>query len=84
MKQIQNFSFWLNGQTVIAEFLSLHINFDNLQDQAIFYYSLNDKDSNKLVDGNITMAGEDYKSWTGDNTYAWKFASNYLNLTIIN
>ena len=83
MKQITPISIWINGDYKIATQLALHINFDNLIDTAVFYYSLNDSEANKVTDGNITMTGADYTAWTGSNDYAWKWAAETLGLTII-
>lgn len=83
MKKIVEVSIWVNGQYLKAVQFLLHINYDNLNDQAIFYYSLNDVDSNKITDGNITMSGEDYQGWNGSNDYAWTWASKTLGLEII-
>ena len=83
MKQIQEISIWINGQYLKAVQFRLHINYDNLKDQAIFYYSLNDADGNKVTDGNITMSGADYQGWGGSNDYAWDWSAKQLGLTIM-
>lgn len=83
MKQIQEISIWINGQYLKAVQFALHINYDNLKGQAIFYYSLNDVDGNKVTDGNVTMSGADYQGWSGSNDYAWAWAAKQLGLTIL-
>jgi len=83
MKPISNFPVWVNGVYISAEQFYLHVNFDNLIDQAIFYFSLNDIIGNRLTEGNITMSGQDYLAWNGSNDYAWEWAAKTLGLTII-
>lgn len=83
MKQIQQILIWVNGKNLKAVQFLLHINYDNLTDQAIFYYSLNDADGNKITDGNVTMDGADYQAWGGSNDYAWNWAAKALGLVII-
>jgi hypothetical protein len=36
-----------------------------------------------LAEGNITMTGENYLAWDGDNDYAFNYISEKLNLTLI-
>jgi len=36
-----------------------------------------------LAEGNITMSGNDYLAWDGDNDYAFTYIAEKLNLTII-
>jgi len=83
MKQIKSFPIWVNGQTIDAVFFLLHINFDNLTNQAIFYYALKDADTNIITQNDITMSDIDYQNWNGSNDYAWNWASKQLGLTII-
>jgi hypothetical protein len=86
MKEIQPFTIWVNGKSVIAYYMALICNNDNLLNQAIFYWAFydkaEDKPSNKLTDGNITMAGLDYEAWE-TNDFAWSWAANQLGVTII-
>ena len=83
MKPISNFPVWVNGVYIDATQFALHINYDNLIDTAIFYYSLNTEEGNKVTDGNISMTGADYLAWNGSNDYAWEWAAKTLGLTII-
>jgi hypothetical protein len=91
MKKIQPFNIWVNGQIKSAKYMFLRCGTDNLQDSAIFYYSLHeatlDKDGkeisgNILTDGNITMLGAAYDSWE-TNPQAWSWAAQTLGVTII-
>ena len=83
MKEIKPISIWVNGDYKIAIQFLLHINYDNLIDTAVFYYSLNTIEGNKVTDGNITMTVADYLAWNGSNDYAWTWASKTLGLEII-
>lgn len=86
MKQIQPFTIWVNGKTVIATFMALLCNSDNLTNQAVFYWAFYDtvdtQPGNKLTDGNITMISPDYDLWE-TNDFAWNWAANQLGVTII-
>ena len=84
MKKILPFSIWVNGQTLIAVYMTLVCNNDNLTNQAVFCWTflneIDGKPGNKIADGNITMAGEDYKGWDS-NDYAWDWAASQLGVT---
>ena len=86
MKEIQPFSFWASGKTLIASYLFLICNTDNLKDSAQFYWAFYDKigeiQGNKIAEGNITMTGADYEAWE-TNDFAWNWAANELGLTVI-
>lgn len=86
MKEIQPFSFWLNGNTLVASYLFLICNTDNLKDSAQFYWAFYDKidgaQGNKIAEGNITMTGADYEAWE-TNDFAWSWAASALGVTII-
>ena len=36
-----------------------------------------------LAEGNITMEGEQYLAWDGDNNFAFSYIAEKLNLTLI-
>ena len=61
----------------------LQINFDNLINTVIFYYSLKDKECNNIVEGNITMDGIDYHDWDGTNDKAFDYAAKKLGLQLV-
>jgi hypothetical protein len=91
MKKVQPFNIWVNGQMKSVKYMFLRCGTDNLKDSAIFYFSLHeattDKDGkeisgNVLTDGNITMSGTDYEGWE-TNEYAWNWAAQKLNITLI-
>ena len=98
MKEIQPFTLWVNGKLVIAYYMALICNNDNLLNQAVFYWAFYDKAEdkavdfvlysstffigNKLTDGNITMIPPDYDLWE-TNEFAWNWAASQLGVTII-
>lgn len=93
MKPIQPITIWKNGESQEANLLNAYIINDNLQSSCSFYYSLNASGGGTeampliigqtLADGNITMSGEDYLSWDGDNDFAFSYIAEQLNLTLI-
>lgn len=83
MKTIQNVPIWSNGVSSNVNQFELKIVNDNLYDTCILYYQLL-KDGEKIIDGNITIDGYDYKSWNGSNNDIYTICANKLNLIIIN
>lgn len=85
MKEIQPFTIWVNGKTVIACYIALLCNSDNLLNQAVFYWAFYDKidgtQGNKVCEGNITMIPPDYDLWD-TNDFAWNWAASTLGVTI--
>lgn len=82
MKTIQPFQFWLNGKTVTATIFQLSCNYDNLINQAVFYYALFDSELLQLVNGNLTMIEPDYSTDWATNNAAYLWAATQLGLTI--
>lgn len=87
MKVIEPINMWNNGVSSQAVYFDLVCKGDNLSDTATFYYYLYDIDMVLLasVGGNqpaLTMTGAIYDGWT-DNEYAYDWAANLLNITII-
>jgi hypothetical protein len=93
MKKIQPVTIWKNGESQEANLLSAYIINDNLESSCSFYYSLNASGEGTeemplvvgaiLADGNLTMSGEDYLAWDGDNDYAYTYIAEKLNLIIV-
>jgi hypothetical protein len=93
MKQIQPITIWKNGESQEANLLNAYIINDNLQSSCSFYYSLCASGEGTeamplvigqtLAEGNITMDGENYLAWDGDNNYAFTYIAEKLNLTLI-
>jgi hypothetical protein len=93
MKKIQPVTIWKNGESQEANLLNAYIINDNLESSCSFYYSLNASGEGTedmplvvgaiLADGNLTMSGEDYLAWDGDNDYAYTYIAEKLNLIIV-
>ena len=89
MKPIQPIQIWKNGQSQEANLLNAYIINDNLQSSCSFYYQLcssgeqPDTIGQSLAEGNVSMSGEDYLGWTGDNDYAFSYIAEQLNLTLL-
>jgi hypothetical protein len=93
MKKIQPIQAWKNGESQEANLLNAYIINDNLQSSCSFYYSLCASGEGTeamplvvgqtLAEGNLTMDGENYLAWDGDNNYAFSYIAEKLNLTLI-
>jgi len=93
MKSIQPVTIWKNGESQEANLLNAYIINDNLQSSCSFYYSLNSSGEGteamplvigqSLAEGNVTMDGENYLAWDGDNDYAFTYIAEKLNLKLI-
>jgi hypothetical protein len=93
MKKIEPVTAWKNGEQLEANFLNAIITNDNLATSCSFYYSLNAGGEGTeampliigqvVAEGNITMDGENYLAWDGDNNYAFTYIAEKLNLTLI-
>ena len=93
MKLIQPVTIWKNGESQEANLLNAYIINDNLATSCIFYYSLNASGEGTeamplvigqtLAEGNITMSGDTYLDWNGDNDFAFSYIAEKLNLTLI-
>ena len=89
MKQIETIQIWKNGQSQEATILNAYIINDNLATSCSFYYQLcssgeqPDSIGQSLAEGNVTMDGENYLLWNGDNNDAYSYIAAELNLTLI-
>lgn len=93
MIKIQPIQAWKNGEQLKANLLNVYIVRDDLQTYCEFYYSLNSSgegtEGNPIIvnqviyEGNITMSGETYLAWDGDNNFAFSYIAQKLNLTLI-
>ena len=89
MKQIEPIQIWKNGKSQEATILNAYIINDNLATSCSFYYQLcssgeqPDSIGQSLADGNVTMDGENYLLWNGDNNDAYTYIAAELNLTLI-
>ena len=93
MRQIEPLQIWKNGESKQANILNAYIINDNLETSCSFYYQLCEGgqgteempliQGNTLAEGNVSMSGEDYLAWDGDNNYAFSYIAEQLNLTLI-
>ena len=93
MKQIQPITIWKNGESQEANLLNAIIINDNLESSCSFYYSLCSSGEGTeamplniwqtLAEGNVTMDGENYSLWNGDNIDAYSYIAAELNLTLL-
>jgi hypothetical protein len=93
MKQIEPITIWKNGQSQEANLLNAYIINDNLATSCSFYYQLCSSGEpteetpfvigQTLAEGNVTMEGENYLLWNGDNNDAYSYIASELNLTLI-
>jgi hypothetical protein len=93
MRKIEPVTIWKNGESQEANLLNAYIINDNLQSSCSFYYSLCASGEGTeamplvigqtLAEGNVTMNGENYLAWDGDNDYAFTYIAEKLNLTLI-
>jgi hypothetical protein len=93
MRKIEPVTIWKNGESQEANLLNAYIINDNLQSYCSFYYSLCASGEGTeamplmvgqtLAEGNITMDGENYLAWDGNNDYAFTYIAEKLNLTLI-
>ena len=56
---------------------------DDLLTTCFLSWQLMDDNGLNLVNGNMEITGDDYKSWSGDNEYPFNYVANKLNVTII-
>jgi len=90
MKSITPVSIWSGGQTKNANNLDLAIVHDNLESAATFYWQLlnvtvdadGNTSSESLVQGNLTIDGQEYQDWDDSNDAAYTWAAGKLNLQI--
>jgi hypothetical protein len=86
MKQIQPVSIWYNGSMIPATIFNLTSINDNLTDSATFYYQLFSADNLQLAQGNLTMSGANYTTYsssTSSNEFAYTWGANELKLTLV-
>jgi len=86
MKQIQPVSIWYNGQMVQATIINMTSISDNLSTQATFFYALYVDANFQVYNGNLTMEGADYITYSSSidsNDYAYQWGATQLNLTLV-
>lgn len=83
---IQPVNTYFQGATVTITQINLLSVYDNLKDEAKFYYSLLTASNIKVQDGNLLMTGPTYTAWGSAqdiNLAAYQWACAQLNLTLI-
>lgn len=83
---IQPINTYFQGSNVIITQITLLSVYDNLKDEAKFYYSLLTASNLKVQDGNLLMTGATYTAWgsaSDINLAAYEWACSQLNLTLI-
>ena len=93
MRRIESVLVWKNGEQLEASLLNAIIVNDNLESACTFYYQLMTGGQGteampisvgqSVAEGNISLSGEDYLSWSGDNNYAYEYIAEKLNLTLV-
>ena len=81
MKKIQAIKIWYNGSFLDAVKMKLFA-IDNIENSAIFNYSLFDINGVELSSGSLSMEGKDYEDWL-QNQYAWDWAAKKLNIVLL-
>ena len=91
MKQIEPVQIWTNGVSKTAEFLDAKGLDVILGYRAGFWWGLftkvvdaegNESAGELIASGNLSMTGNDYLQWQ-DDSYAWEYVANQLNLVIL-
>lgn len=83
---IQPLEIWNAGHTQTATQFEVNGVWDNFEDSATLYYQLLDVDNVQLSQGNQTIDGAEYASWSVDpdaNTWIVNWSATQLGLTII-
>lgn len=83
MIQIEQVPIWKDGGIQKANNINAIIVNDNLETSCQFYYQLIDESQTVLIDGNISMGGEDYLAWDGSSEEAYNYIANELNIKIL-
>lgn len=86
MAQIQPFQVWKDGQQQQAESIVVVSVYDNLVDQAKFFFQLLDANSQEVAAGNLPISGQDYIDWGLNqdiNLAAYSWVAAQLNITLI-
>jgi hypothetical protein len=82
---IKPIEIWTNGETITANNLEAYSIYDNLETESKFYYQVQ-KNTENLTNGNISIIGDAYIQWLGNNfstLWALEYICTQLNLTAI-
>ena len=84
---IQPVTLWQDGKQVVANTITASINYDDLQNNATFYWYLTNSNDNEIITkGNTSISGADYDAWGASadiNLAAYQYICSQLNLTLI-
>lgn len=83
---IEPVEIWNAGQTQTATQFALNGVYDNFEDSATLYYQLLDAQDVQLSQGNQTINGAEYASWSVDpdaNTWIVNWSATQLGLTLL-
>lgn len=88
MKQIEPIQIWSNGVLKTASELDARIINDDLQSSCTFYWELKEASTEEnagvqLAQGNVTMSGQDYENWDGNNDLAYAYIAQQINVIIL-
>ena len=88
MKSIEPIQIWSNGQLKTASELDARIINDDLKYSCTFYWELKEASTEEqvgvqLAQGNVSMSGEDYENWDGNNDLAYAYIASQINVTIL-
>jgi len=96
-KQIEPVTIWVNGESKVAEYLSVTGINDNYESSATNYWAMYtkvvdeegvEKQGEQVAQGNLTISGQDYINW-GDqpamaiNEWIYDWSASQLNLVIL-
>lgn len=81
MKSIQPIQWKYNAPQ--ATDLNVRIIFDNLSNTCNLYWQLFAADSTQVDSGNLSITGDDYQNWDGNNDYPYTYVANKWGITII-
>jgi len=86
--EIQPVTIWQDGKQVVANEITASINYDDLQNNATFYWYLtnSNNDNETITQGNTSISGADYDAWGASadiNLAAYQYICSQLNLTLI-
>jgi hypothetical protein len=81
--EINPITIWKDGVEKVANEILLHIEYDNMEDRVRFFYRIGNADEQNISVGYLEMVGDEYTSWDGSNNFAYIWAVNKLNLSII-
>ena len=96
MRKIEPVTYRRGSETKIGTLLDARIINDNLSSSCVFYWEVKNEVSppsgsedpsllpgERLDEGNLTIANEEYTLWDGSNDTAYDFIASSLNLVLV-